>query len=510
MKAAETRPDVGLRASLGRIDLARIETWLFAILVVSTLVAFARFITRGTYFDEMFTLAMTAKEVSFPTFLHLLSLDVHPAGYFLLVYPIEHLGLDALPALRFVNLIGVPIVVWAVLFAERNGVMTRQQSIILGALCLSSYIFLANFGEMRAYFIMACASVALSVVWLVLAKSTEAGVMATRGKLIAWAAMILLMSNLHYYGAILSGVMTLALLIDYARTRSWVAAIQLAIVSLLAVAPAAALCLVQMGRQPESFWITTTTFQAMFLMLDVVRDAIVNNLAVFALAFVALIGLIERRRFVGPDRSAVIMMVVIAGFFGVVLAMNMVVPMVVWRYLTPVIGPLLVVATMLAVRPGAPKFAASAILVCAILASAQAAVLNKHGRGGWEASAELVVSKVQACPSTRVFAMWDLGPGINGELASVAYKKGYELMAEKYGINLESITLNSVVPAGDACPNIYWSAHAPSQAQANAAPETVLEASLLTAEGESWVEYTDSGAVVMVARERPRHQAAAH
>lgn len=503
MNSAETRPVVGLSGLLARISLTRIETGLFALLAVVTLAAFARFITRGTFYDEMFTLAMTAKEVSFPTFLHYLSLDVHPAGYFLLVYPAEHMGLEALPVLRFFNLIGVPLVIWSLMFAERNGVMTRQQSLVLGALCMSSFVFLSNFGEMRAYFILACASVAMSAVWLVLAKSTEAGLKPTPGHLGAWAAMVLVISNLHYYGAILAGVMTAVLLADQIRTRSWTGAMQVAAVSLLAVAPAAILAVIQMGRQPDKFWIETTTFQAMFLMLDFVRDAIINNLAVFALAFVALAALVERRRIAGADRSAVLLLACVAGFFGFVLVMNMKVPMVIARYLTPAIGPVLVGATLLAIRPGALKIGAALVMGFGLLASAQAAILNKHDRGGWEASAELVARRVQECPSSRVFAMWDLGPGINGELAGAAYKKGYELMAAKYGLKLESVPVHGDIPVGDACPNIYWEAHAPALAEHNAGPEWALAEGDLHASGEKWVEYTDSGAVVFIGKQRP-------
>jgi hypothetical protein len=503
MKSAETRPVVGLSGVLARLNLARIETWLFGVLAVLTLVAFALFITRGTFYDEMFTLAMTAKEVSFPTFLHYLSLDVHPAGYFLLVYPAEHLGMEALPVLRFFNLIGVPLVIWSLMFAERNGVMNRQQSLVLGALCMSSFVFLSNFGEMRGYFILACASVSISAVWLVLAKATEAGEKPTPGMLGAWAVMVLIISNLHYYGAILAGVLTAALLIDLARTRSWAGLLQLGGVSLLAVAPAAILAIVQMGRQPDKFWISTTTFEAMFLMLDFVRAAVLNNLAAFALAFVALVGLVERRRFAVGDRSAIILLACVAAFFAVVLVMNMKVPMVVARYLTPAVGPLLVGATLLAIRPGTMKLAAVSVIGFGILASAQAVVLNKHDRGGWEASAELVARRVQECPSTRVFAMWDLGPGINGELAGAAYKKGYELMAAKYGLNLESVPVHGAIPVGDVCPNIYWEAHAPALAEHNAGPEWALAEGDLHSGGEKWVEYTDSGAVVYIAKERP-------
>jgi len=502
MKTAESRPAAGLSASLARIDLNRIETVLFGILAVVTLVAFARFITRGTFYDEMFTLAMTAKEVPFSDFLHYLSLDVHPAGYFLLVYPVEHLGLEALPVLRLLNLIGVPLVIWGLMFAERHAVMTRQQSLVLGALCMSSFVFLSNFGEMRAYFLLACASVSLSAVWLVLARSTESGSALAKGHLAAWAAMVLLISNLQYYGAFLAGVMTLALLIDLARTRSWGGALQLAAVSLAAVAPAGILAVIQMGRQPETFWISTTTFEAMFLMLDFVRDAIINNLAAFALAFVALAALVERRRLAGADRSAAILLACVAGFFGFVLMLNMAVPMVIARYLTPAIGPLLVAATLLALRPGAVRIAGVAIMGFAILAATQAAVLNKHDRGGWEASAELVAQKVAACPSTQVYAMWEL-PGLDGELAGAAYKKGYELMAAKYGLKLNSAPVGGFIPAGEACPNIYWEAHAPNLAEHNAGPEWALAEGKLTAGGETWVEYTDSGALVYVAKDRP-------
>ncbi len=482
----------------GLVKPATVEMAL-AILVCG-LAGFAgyRLLDRGVWFDEIFTLSMTGDGVSAKEFVRLLFMDAHPALHFLIVEGMQLLGVSSLIALRLANLLGLPLIFWALMIAERDGAVTRAQSLTVVILSASSWVFLDNFAEARPYFLLAAASVATSLIWRVLSARIETGKQISAGLLTAWGFVVLIFANLQYFGTIMAGILTGALLVQLVLRGDLRESLRIGLVAMAGAAPAVILAAIQARHQPVHFWIQTTPVGALELYVQFLRATILNNLAATAFVIVGIVVALDRGRITGEERAAMLLLGVMTAFFAAAFLLNLAKPMVIPRYLTPAIGPVLVAAALMAARDNMPKWTVSLIGVFALLAQTEAIVTNKHARGGWDESARLVVEQLKACPTTRVYTEWDTGAAREFELDRVARHKGYDFVAQRHSFSYTSLKPGDVIAPSNGCPAVLWLEHVYQLTFAGDTADSFLKQMGLTAKGDVEFVRTSSGALLLV------------
>lgn len=483
------------------LSLSATEIILAVVTLVAALGTALNMLSRGIFFDEFFTLAMTRPNQSFGQFFDMLKMDAHPALHFLIIWFERALGVESVTALRASNLIGVPVVAWALWFSVKSGGMTRTQAWMMAVLAASSTVFFEGFAETRGYFLLACASVSTAAIWLVVLARIQAGQALSRGLLVAWALPLAMQCNLHYFGMLLGGVMTALLLVELAVRRSWADAARLAAVSLAAAAPAVILVAIQSRNQPHQFWILTTPGAALELFIQFLRSLVLNNLVAFALMSAALLAIAERGAAARREARAALLLAGSAVIFlGLLFVLNAIKPMIIPRYLTPAIGPIIAATALLATGRSAPRWALAAVTVCALLAVAEAVATRKHFRDGWDVSANAIAAKVAACPGTRVYVSSHRTDVEPFQLDVVAREEGYRYYAKRLGLKLTELKPGDVIPAGNACPNLFWAEHAFELQTVNADVNGVLKAYSLKAQGPASLEWISSAGVVAVGR----------
>jgi hypothetical protein len=190
-------------------------------------------------------------------------------------------------------------------------------------------------------------------------------------------------------------------------------------------------------------------------------------------------------------------------FFGLLFVINLLKPVVIARYLTPAIGPIIVVSALLALGRNATKWASIAISVCALLAVAEAIVTRKHFRDGWDISAARVASMVAACADTRVFVESHRGDTRDDVLDNAGRAAGYLYWKKRLHLPITEVLPGSVIPAGTTCPNIFWAEHTFHEQSLELDVNGLLQRHGLTAAGPASLEYVSSGAIVTVGKGVP-------
>ena len=488
------------RAKASRISFSTVEAGVALVAIVAGFVAAFRLLSRGVFFDEYFTLAMTNPGQSVQQFVDVLKLDAHPALHFLVIWMMRLLGLEDIAALRAANLLGVPVLIWGLWFSVRHNTLTRTQAWTIAALCASSAIFLDGFAETRSYFMQACASTTLVLSWRVVARRIETGGTLDAGLLTAWGLPLAMLSNLHYFGMILGGLMTATLLYDLLRAKRMRDLIIVALVSALAAAPALILVAMQMGHQPAHFWIETTPEHSLEIYIQFMRGVIVNNLAVFAFAVAAVFQVTASRTERNEARTTLILAMTVVAFFSLLFVINILKPVIIPRYLTPAIGPIIVVSALLALGKNATKWTSVAISVCALLAVAEAIATKKHFRDGWDVSAAKVAGIVAACPDTKVFVESHRGDSKDDVLDNTGRAAGYAYWKARDHLPITEILPGSTIPAGDKCPNLFWAEHTFVEQAQGLDVNGMLKRHGLTAAGPTSLEYVSSGAIITVGK----------
>ncbi len=497
MSTSQTLKRVSPISETGALRL--IETTLAVLAIAAGLVTSILLLNRPISIDEYFTLAMTGPDLRPDAFASYLSVDAHPALSFLIFWAERLLGVSDIAVLRASNLVlGGALMAWGLLFALRNKALTPSQAWLIAAVSATCWQFLDGVAEARPYFLVACGSVVTCLVWRVAQARIENNEGLSRGLIAAWVSCILLMTNLHYFAAILAGLLTAALAVQMLVRRSWRQLTVFLGVSALAVIPATLVLYVQVHHQPREFWITSAQFGFPELIVQLMRGLALNNLVACAGLMLALAFMIERPALAREQRSALMLIGVVVAFILLVGALNALKPMVIPRYLTVLTGPVLLVAVLLATSSAMPRWMGALISAAAVLAAAEAVVTRQHTRMGWEVSAQRIGSIVAACPDTKVYARTVYEGEELDRLKSAAYVQGYNMMSRKSGFTYTGIRPGDVVPAGNVCPTIFWFEHASDLDKRLLTAEWLLRENGVRHEGPVKLEAVGTGLLVYI------------
>ena len=155
---------------------------------------------RGPWLDEFLTIAWTTN-TSPREFLYLVTIvEYQPILHFGLIFLAQHAGITDVALLRALNILGLPLVLLALRYARRQRAINVPQALVLWVLYTSSPIFFEYFAELRSYFLLYSASIALSIIWYVLMKHIEENRYLSWFMIATWAAYLMIFANLHYFG----------------------------------------------------------------------------------------------------------------------------------------------------------------------------------------------------------------------------------------------------------------------------------------------------------------------
>jgi hypothetical protein len=422
---------------------------------------------RGVWLDEFITVAWTTPDTTIREFFRLMiERDFHPILYYGLIYLLQALGETDIAQLRLVNLLGLPLVIFAIAYGYRQKSISPSQALVIWVLFASAPIFFEYFAELRGYFLLYAGSIAISIVWYVLNRRIEANQGPPPATMIAtWAVCLAVFVNLHYFATMLGGMLTAVLLAQLAVRRMWPQVLMIACVSLAAAAPALVLGVLQVFSTPKGLmsWIKTSPTESVKLVLRMIENAAAWNLAAVAGAVVTCLFMLEDRKKWNEHRTALILLGIVGMFLGALVIVNAFSPLVVDRYLFAAAGAVTVAVGLLAASSGAPLWLPTAASVIALLFQAQIYRSNLGiDQRGWLPSASAVAQLKSECPTAKIFA-YVTYPRTR-ELSDVAL--GLKINAVSYGyyakifhFEFENLLPGSTVTASGPCPSIIWLEH---------------------------------------------------
>jgi hypothetical protein len=468
-------------------------------------------VERGPWFDEFITIAWTTPSTSPREFLHLMiTRDPHPILYYGMVYLLQAAGVTDIALLRSINLLGLPLVIFAAAYGFRHKSIILSQALMVWILFASSPIFFELFAELRCYFLLYAASIATSILWYVLMRHIDAGQNVTTTMISIWGACLAIFLNLHYFATILGGMLTTVLLMRLAIRRLWSQALVIAGVSLVAAAPALILGTLQAFSMPKGLmsWINTSPIESIKLSVWMVWVAAAINLVALASATFRFLSILKDWIKWVEVRTAVILLGIVALFFGALIIANAITPLIIDRYLIAGAGAVTFAVAVPAASSGAPVWLPAATGAIALLLQAQTLRSNLviDEQRGWLPSARAVALLNSKCPTTKIFAYpaYNYTNGMND--ISIGLKINpisYGYYAKRFHFSYEDLQPGATIVASGPCPSVIWIEHQVVffEANPNADAEQVLNEFHISKIGVAEMKrYGIYGGVVIVVR----------
>lgn len=482
-----------IKSAASRLSPERTGLWLAGAAAILGFGVALSTLGRGAWLDEFWTLASTVPEQSPDRFLGVMARDVHPLLHYGLIYVARSLGLEQLTALRALNVLGVPMVGWALWLAYRRGALVAGQMSVLIAIYASSAMSLLYFAELRAYFLVYSSAIAVALVWRVLARTAADGGAWSAGLLAAWGASLAVFVNLHYFATLLGGLLTLALLVGQ-RGRG---VLPVAGVSLLAAAPAVATALAQSFSVDAGIvsWVQSGRIDAAFMMVDSAWKAAAYNVVAVGCAGAATLIAAERCASVKTFRDEIALAGVMAAYVAILLAINLIRPIVVDRYLVAGGGPIVLLVALLAGGAGAPRWGPAAACVFALTVQARGLYTKVYASEGWAASAAYVADMVRACPESRVLI--DPTGGLpSPAMYVVTMRYGLQYYAAQLDFPIVELGPGDRVESSGRCPSLVWLEH--DLPDGTVSGSEVLARLRLRVDGDADLLRVGSGIVIVV------------
>jgi hypothetical protein len=421
-------------------------------------------LSNGPWMDEFNTLVTTLRGHSPAVFFEHVVRGQHPLLYEGVVYLAQATGVTDIAGLRLINLLGLPLVFGATWISLRRGALSGAQAAVVIALYGSSGNLLSYLASVRPYFLMFSASIAAVLMWRLMLRAEP-----RKAPLGLWAGALAVLVNVHYFGTIFGGLLTLALLIDRLTQKRAREMLAIAAASLLAAAPALVLGLLQYSYTSGGgvlYYYPAGVDYALVSFRDASWAAIAGNFVAGPCAIVALITAIRHGALARDYRDVLTLAGVGLAFFLLLLAMHQIKPMIYDRYLIAASGALLVGVAVLSAGPAAPRYAPFAVIAFALVVQASF-LAARQSAFNWSPSAQQVRNIVRNCPSATVYgvpyARVNNGPIWTTPLnptESEARSYGYRYYAQQLGFAVTAdLAPGDVIAAPGACPAVVWIEH---------------------------------------------------
>jgi hypothetical protein len=256
-------------------------------------------------------------------------------------------------------------------------------------------------------------------------------------------------------------------------------------------------------------WIKTGPIESIKMAMRIVENATSRNFVAAAGAAVMCLYFLEDRKKRIELKTSVILLGVVALFFGVLVLINAIHPIMVDRYLVACAGAVTFSLAILAASSGAAVWLPAATSVIALLLQAQTLRSNLGiDQRGWLPSARAVAQLKSECPTSKIFAY----PALNHTSGSesmpydIAFRLklnlvSYGYYAKKFQFPYEDLQPGATVAALGPCPSIIWIEHLSQffDANPNADAELVLREFQINKVGIADLKrFGSAGAVIIV------------
>ena len=458
---------------------------------------------RGIWWDEFVLLGFSTPGTSPREFLHeMITQDTNPISYYGMVYLLRAAGITNIMVLRSINLLGLPLAIFALSYGYRHKIINLSQAVIVWMLFASSPIFYDQFANLRCYFFLYAASLATSIIWYVLMLQLDSDKRLSTTTIAIWAADLMFFANLHYFATIFGGVLTAVLLIRLAIRLYWREVIVIAGIGLAAAAPAVVLGTLQLISIPKEqmSWISSGFIRSFELSGRMIEYAAARNFAVAVGIVVTCVHVIKDWTKWLEFRNAVVLLALVVLFLGVLIVANAVKPIIVDRYLIAGAGAITLSVAIVSARSETSVWLPTAVGIVALLLQAKFLYsIPSVEEGGWLPSARAVAQLKSDCPTTDVFAYPPYGPRERNEYdISVGLKinkASYGYYANKLGFSYEDLLPGASVVAEGPCPSVIWieQMHFPG-----ARADQILNELRVSARGPLEMRRYGSGTVIVV------------
>jgi hypothetical protein len=381
---------------------------------------------------------------------------------------------------RLTNL--APLIYFAActLYIWRRVPAARAFALVFFVLVLTSKKALTLFPEFRSYFWLLCASASLAaLMYATFLQQRDLDGRQDRTMAAFLAVTIVLSLNLHYLSDVIVGFFLLTCSIAHAMVRRWRWAALIVISTIVGIAPLLVMVTSQlpyMAVVTQAFWIHTTPFDALKMLVAVVAHTLGDNVVfgILLAATAASLGLALLGR-QSPVRTlaespppgawrfvaAAVAAAVLAGLL--LLAASFAKPILEPRYLTAMVAlagsaAAALVANHIAAQRGLT------VLFCGmgLLVAGYHAKKPLHDPR-WEATASYLQANVARCPSSVVYALDPrFSQPYNHPVNQAEIQDwGYGLVARAHGFTVRTIDARNAIPPrlSQGCPTYLWAEH---------------------------------------------------
>jgi hypothetical protein len=451
----------------------KIEWAAAAVVLVLGLFNAGSALNHGVWVDEFYTLGVAQRSDTFGAFLDQMHSDQHPLGHYGLIALAYSLGVTEIPSLRALNLIGLLFVALGFYVGLRHKSITSSQTCVILAGYCSSTVFIDYLSELRGYFILYSCSLGLAITLHTFLCELEFGKRPSRFQRLSWFVFLLGLTNFHYFGTILGGIATLGLATAMIIKKRHFDALIISVISAFAATPALMIAASQLPAIGGTFWIKTSASEAVSMFRESIASQ--GNLPLRACALVACLWALQDRKWLHAILPGLRLLIMIAAFFVLLLALNELKPLIQPRYLTAGAGFILVGVVLIGIHNSSPKFAPLAAIAFALLFEVHFLISGRfYYSPGWLTSATAVQAEYQACPETRVYAALYVGT-LRNEIHARSWATGYQYYAAKMGFPYTELRRDEVIEASPSCPTIIWMEHISDDANVGVGAVQILE-----------------------------------
>jgi len=415
-------------------------------------------------FDEYATMWFSDPSISLATlYRERWASETNPPLYYLLIWLVRQVEETTIEPLRLTNL-PIFVIVVAYLIGCMGWHRTRRCYFgSMAVLYVSSGVGFQFFPDIRSYFLQFSLAIAACAALVMLRDADEGWKTLHR---MVFAVALIVMINLHFTAALLGGVWLACGLLAAVLRRRWDLAALLLATGLVAALPVMlfiTLNFAALSGRAGSFWITTTTPEALHQMVIVVRGSVARNVALL-LAVALTLGTLLRRRWLGGTGdqkqmtdAAVTDGIAMLAFLFVIGLANHYHPIIIVRYLV-VASALLMSVLSIAAEASLKRYRWLMPLMIAngAIAVLLAALYPVGAQPQARADRRIIARLAQTCPTTRVYGLWQ-------DMAqSDLYRTMYAMDGGQFGFAVQpQMTTSPWTPRVDTeCPTIVWAAHA--------------------------------------------------
>ncbi|WP_395331554.1 hypothetical protein WBP06_02550 [Novosphingobium sp. BL-8H] len=444
----------------------QVGTAVLAAIALAVAIAWAC-LHRGPWYDEFYTQYVTQTGPGWGDALGKSWLaDNHPPLYYALVRATDWMG--AIETHRLLNLaIGALSLLGGVLVV-RDVPRLRPASAALLVLLAGNEWSILSGSELRSYFLSLCAGTLLALSLAALGLARSGGSPARRA---VYAITVMVAFNTHIVTTLIAGALIAPFLMAAMLRRDWAYARAVAVPAVLAGTVFVATCLIQLPHwqaNTQKFWIEPGFASARWSVEYALLRTLEANPLILAgsVLGVALMGrdlMRTRAACAGVSTLALLAGGVALGIVTLV-ALHMLHPMLIEKYLTAMVGALSVGIALGCGRllhALGPRMAALS-LIAALALSIWGMVQNTGKaatRNSWYGTARFIAGQVRDCPGTLVHVdpFWNadvmaMPPADNRAVAPWAYRE----VAGHFAIALEP---DSSRRLARGCPTLFWAEH---------------------------------------------------